>query len=283
MCGRVRERHGRGAAKPSGARAPGTPVVGRLLTCRPGSWAGMRPIVLSYRWLRNGKVIAGALGNQRRLRAADGRKLVACQVWAGNASGAAHREIEGLLVRAARASICTWRRATPRCPCSRDPGRSSDWSGGLPISAAGVRCRSQFEQLGDRLDIRPQTVVTRHPDYLPARRGGRNPDGSRSPWTTSIGTRTSSSSGRHSQAQARPPARRLQREGEAQHRDRARRVRRTACNAGAERASADDQRQPAQLVRNEPRPRPATRHRGVARVPASAGRRPGMAARRERQ
>jgi len=62
----------------------------------------MRPIVLFYRWLRNGKVIAGALGNQRRLRGADGSKLVACQVWAGNASGAAHARSKALLVRAAR-------------------------------------------------------------------------------------------------------------------------------------------------------------------------------------
>lgn len=93
------------AEAPRNLRAPvlrGTPVVGRLLTCRPGSWSGMRPIVLSYRWLRNGKVIAGALGNQRRLRGADGSKLVACQVWAGNASGAAHARSKALLVRAAR-------------------------------------------------------------------------------------------------------------------------------------------------------------------------------------
>ena len=90
---------------PRNLRAPvlrGTPVVGRFLTCRPGSWAGVRPIVLSYRWLRNGKVIAGALGKKRRLRPADGRKLVACQVWAGNSSGAAHATSRGLLVRPAR-------------------------------------------------------------------------------------------------------------------------------------------------------------------------------------
>lgn len=93
------------AETPRNVRVPvlrGTPVVGRLLSCRPGSWAGVRPIVLSYRWLRNGKVIAGALGNQRRLRAADGRKRVACRVWAGNASGAAHATSKGVLVRVTR-------------------------------------------------------------------------------------------------------------------------------------------------------------------------------------
>jgi hypothetical protein len=93
------------AEAPRNLRAPvlrGAPVVGHLLTCRPGSWAGMRPIVLSYRWLRSGKVIPGALGRQRRLRGADGRKLVACQVWAGNVSGAAHATSKALLVRAAQ-------------------------------------------------------------------------------------------------------------------------------------------------------------------------------------
>lgn len=93
------------AEAPRNVRAPvlrGTPVVGRLLTCRPGSWSGMRPIVLSYRWLRNGRAIAGALGNERRLRPADGRRLVACQVWAGNASGAAQATSKALRIRAAR-------------------------------------------------------------------------------------------------------------------------------------------------------------------------------------
>lgn len=90
---------------PRNVRAPslrGTPVVGRVLTCRPGSWVGVRPIVFSYRWRRDGKVIAGALGRQRRLHATDGRKQVACQVWAGNASGAAQATSRPLLVRAAR-------------------------------------------------------------------------------------------------------------------------------------------------------------------------------------
>jgi hypothetical protein len=48
------------------------------------------------------RVIVGALGRERRLRAADSRKLVACQVWAGNASGAAHATSKALLVRTAR-------------------------------------------------------------------------------------------------------------------------------------------------------------------------------------
>ena len=50
---------------------------------------------------------------------------------------------------------------------------------------------------------------------------------------------------------ARCPARRLQREGEAQHRDGAGSVRGTAGNPGSERPTTDDQPQPAQLARLE--------------------------------
>ena len=98
------------SAGPSPAQAPrnvlapvlrGTPIVGRLLTCRQGSWTGTRPIVFSYRWLRNGKVIAGARGSTRRLLASDRRRLVACRVWAGNASGASPATSKAVLVRAA--------------------------------------------------------------------------------------------------------------------------------------------------------------------------------------
>ena len=89
---------------PKNVRPPvlrGTSVVGRLLMCRKGSWNGTRPIVFSYRWLRSGKVIAGALAPSRRLGTADGGRLVACRVWAGNASGAAQATSKTRLIRAA--------------------------------------------------------------------------------------------------------------------------------------------------------------------------------------
>jgi len=97
-------------ASPPAARAPrnvrlpalrGTPAVGRLLTCRQGSWTGTRPIVLSFRWLRNEKVIPSVLGSTRRLSSVDRGRLVACRVWAGNASGAAQATSKARLVRAA--------------------------------------------------------------------------------------------------------------------------------------------------------------------------------------
>jgi hypothetical protein len=93
------------AKAPKSVRLPvlrGTPLVGRLLTCGHGSWTGTRPIVFSYRWLRSEKVIAGTLGSSRRLSAADSGRLVACRVWAGNATGAAQATSKALLVRAAR-------------------------------------------------------------------------------------------------------------------------------------------------------------------------------------
>ena len=79
---------------------------------------------------------------------------------------------------------------------------------------------ARFEPLGDRLDIRPQTVVTRHPDYLPARCGGRNPE--RVSLALDDEHRDADELELRETAhrrRARPPARRLQREGEAQHRD----------------------------------------------------------------
>jgi len=79
------------AQAPRSTRRPhlrGTAVVGHTLTCLPGSWMGPRPIVFSYRWLRSGKVLAGAIGRSRKLRAADAGKLIACRVWASNATGA---------------------------------------------------------------------------------------------------------------------------------------------------------------------------------------------------
>ena len=90
------------AEAPRNVRPPslkGIPVVGRLLTCLPGSWSGARPIVISYRWLREGRVLAGAAGRSRRLRAADAGRLVACRVWASNATDATQATSKRLRIR----------------------------------------------------------------------------------------------------------------------------------------------------------------------------------------
>jgi len=78
----------------------GTPIVEHLLTCRPGSWAGTKPIVFSFRWLRNERVIARLHGSSKRLGAADRGRLVACRVWAGNSKGATQATSKALRVRA---------------------------------------------------------------------------------------------------------------------------------------------------------------------------------------
>ena len=88
---------------PRNVRGPalrGTPVVGGILTCRPGEWTGARPIVFSYRWLRGNRVLAGQVASTRRLGAADRRRLVACRVWAGNAGGATSATSAPVRVRA---------------------------------------------------------------------------------------------------------------------------------------------------------------------------------------
>ena len=88
---------------PRNVRLPtlrGTPVVGRTLTCRPGSWAGTGPIVFSYRWLRGTKVIARVIGNSRRLGRTDVGRSVSCRVWAGNANGATAATSKAVEIRA---------------------------------------------------------------------------------------------------------------------------------------------------------------------------------------
>jgi hypothetical protein len=104
-CGAACEPAGPPAAlAPRYVRRPalgGTPIVGRVLTCRPGSWTGTTPIVFSFRWLRNNKVIAGIHGRSRQLGTADRGRLVACRVWAANAKGATQATSKALRVRAA--------------------------------------------------------------------------------------------------------------------------------------------------------------------------------------
>jgi hypothetical protein len=98
------------AANPPKTQAPhnvrrpvlqGVPAVGHRLTCRQGSWSGSPPLVFSYRWLRGGKVLAGAIGDSRRLGVADAGKLISCRVWAANATGVAQATSQARLVRAA--------------------------------------------------------------------------------------------------------------------------------------------------------------------------------------
>ena len=80
-------------------RLRGSAVVGRRLTCLPGKWSGSRPIVFSYRWLRDGKAIARAYRATRIVRGSESGHLVACRVWAANAAGATPATAKAVRVR----------------------------------------------------------------------------------------------------------------------------------------------------------------------------------------
>lgn len=88
---------------PRNVRPPslrGTPSVGSTLRCTSGRWTGSRPIVLAYRWLRNGTVVRGEVTATKVLRAADRNRRVACRVWAANAEGTTSATSKPVLVRA---------------------------------------------------------------------------------------------------------------------------------------------------------------------------------------
>jgi hypothetical protein len=81
-------------------RLRGAAVVGRRLMCSPGTWSGTRPIVFSYRWLRNGKEIPHAFRALRLVRKGDANGLLACRVWAANSAGATPATSKSARVRA---------------------------------------------------------------------------------------------------------------------------------------------------------------------------------------
>jgi hypothetical protein len=77
----------------------GTPVPGRVLQCSSGKWVGSKPMVFSYRWLRNKRVLAGSHTRLRLVAKADRGKRVACRVWAANIDGARSATSRPVFVR----------------------------------------------------------------------------------------------------------------------------------------------------------------------------------------
>jgi len=72
---------------PASSAAPaveGTPAAGQTLTCARGGWSGDAPLTFSYRWLRDGVLIAAATSSTYAISAADAGHLLACQVSAQN-------------------------------------------------------------------------------------------------------------------------------------------------------------------------------------------------------
>jgi hypothetical protein len=76
---------------PANTAAPvlsGTPAVGQLLSCSPGTWTGSPP-VYAYQWLRDGSPIAAATSAGYTIASADQGHQFSCQVSAGNLAGSA--------------------------------------------------------------------------------------------------------------------------------------------------------------------------------------------------
>ncbi len=62
-------------------------LVGETLTCSSGSWTGSPPPTFTYRWEREGTVIAGATEAGYKVQAADEGHSVLCEVTATNSAG----------------------------------------------------------------------------------------------------------------------------------------------------------------------------------------------------
>ncbi|NGZ99712.1 hypothetical protein G5V59_03190 [Nocardioides sp. W3-2-3] len=74
---------GRIAAPPT-IRISGTPYVGRRLTAVRGTWSPS-PLVLTYRWYRDGRPITGATGSTYVVKKADKKHRVTVRITASRA------------------------------------------------------------------------------------------------------------------------------------------------------------------------------------------------------
>jgi hypothetical protein len=75
----------------------GPTLVGDALTCSDGSWTN-RPTAFSYRWNRDGSMLAGALAQTYIVQAADEGNTLTCTVTAANAGGSATSSSGGVRV-----------------------------------------------------------------------------------------------------------------------------------------------------------------------------------------
>ncbi len=72
----------KGYTKSPRPKISGTTKVGSILTAKVGSWSPT-PTVITYKWLRSGKVIAGATASKYTLTVADKGKKIRVKVTAG--------------------------------------------------------------------------------------------------------------------------------------------------------------------------------------------------------
>jgi len=80
------------AVAPQNTTAPsisGTPAVGQVLSCDPGTFTGTPAPTRSFAWLRDGQAIAGATGSAYTVTAADAGRQLSCRVTATNVAGSA--------------------------------------------------------------------------------------------------------------------------------------------------------------------------------------------------
>jgi hypothetical protein len=65
----------------------GTPQVGEILSCDPGTWSGATPQTYSYEWLRDNTPIGGETSSDYQVRQADIGHAIKCRVTAENLGG----------------------------------------------------------------------------------------------------------------------------------------------------------------------------------------------------
>ncbi|RNL64065.1 carboxypeptidase regulatory-like domain-containing protein, partial [Nocardioides marmoriginsengisoli] len=74
-----------GVLTPTAVTITGTRKVGRTLSASTGSW-GPKPVALSYRWYRDGKLIPGQVRRTYKLRKADKGKRISVRVYQSKTS-----------------------------------------------------------------------------------------------------------------------------------------------------------------------------------------------------
>jgi hypothetical protein len=89
--------HDQTAPKIKGKHLPGV-----RLFCWRGTWSGATPMTFAYRWLRDGKTIAGATGSHYRVSAADRRHALRCAVTATNVVSSASAVSAAVRILASR-------------------------------------------------------------------------------------------------------------------------------------------------------------------------------------
>ncbi len=112
----------------------GTAAAGHALTCNKGTWSGSNPITYTYRWLRNGTVIAGASASTYTVKSTDAGKVIKCRVTAHNAAGTATATSAGVTIKTPPHNT-----SPPRITGTPTAGHTltcskGTWSGSLPQS-----------------------------------------------------------------------------------------------------------------------------------------------------